>query len=95
MPNAIRFYRALSHGLCDEALTRALAEAVVALPAWLESLGAQLEWLELGLDFPGLPGADSFGRVVSIASEAEFTPRAITGSSRPLSGSSTSIVRWS
>ncbi len=67
VPNAIKFYRALCHGTNDEELIRALAEAMVELPRWLESLGAELEWLKQGLNFPTLPGAESFSRIVSIA----------------------------
>lgn len=71
VPNAIQFYRALCHGKADDELIRALAEAVVNLPTYLQSLGAKLEWLDRGLDFPNLPGAAAFRQVVSIARTPE------------------------
>jgi hypothetical protein len=74
VPNAIKYYNALMHGV-DEASILALAESMFRLPARLEQWGADLEWITRGLDYPDLPGADAFRKVVSISRSAEEKER--------------------
>ncbi|MFH1605176.1 MAG: FAD-dependent oxidoreductase [Pseudomonadota bacterium] len=67
LSDAIEFYRALTQGTVDEASIRALAHAMVALPARLEEWGLKLEYFPRPMDFPTLPGSSSFHRVASLA----------------------------
>ncbi|MCC6531085.1 MAG: FAD-binding protein [Burkholderiales bacterium] len=65
--SAVAYYSALTQGTVDAACVRALAAAMFELPARLRAWGAELEWIARSLDYPGLPGAEAFGEVVSIA----------------------------
>ena len=67
---ALQYYSALTHGTVEEESIRVLAESMFHLPRRLEQWGAELEWIKRGLDYPGLPGAEAFQKVVSIARSA-------------------------
>lgn len=77
--NAIEFYRALTQGTVDEASIRALATAMVELPARLEDWGVALEYRPRPMDFPTLPGASGFHQVASLARGAQQAQDARTG----------------
>ncbi len=76
---ALDYYRALTQGTVEDESLRAMARAIHALPARMESWGAELEWIKRGLDYPGLPGAETFGEVVSISRTKEEKARQAGG----------------
>jgi len=73
--DAVAYYSALTQGTVDAACVRALAQSMHALPARMERWGADLEWIKRGLDYPGLPGARAFQKVVSISRSPEEKKR--------------------
>lgn len=75
IPDAIEYYGALTQGTLAEDCVRTLAESMFRLPARLERWGAELEWIKRSLDYPGLPGAAAFQKVVSISRSPEEKKR--------------------
>ena len=76
---ALEYYRALTQGTVEDESLQAMAAAIHALPARMESWGAELEWIKRGLDYPNLPGAETFGEVVSISRTKEEKARQAGG----------------
>ncbi len=75
VPHAVDYYSALTQGTVEAESVRTLAEAMFRLPARLQQWGAELEWIKRGLDYPGLPGAEAFQKVVSISRSPEEKKR--------------------
>jgi aspartate oxidase len=62
VPDAIRYYRALSSGTVDEDLIRVFAEAMVGIPDLLKKLGIEFTVKKAIPQFPSLPGSSSISK---------------------------------
>jgi len=62
VPDAIRYYRALSSGTVDEDFIRVFAEAMVGIPDLLKKLGIEFTVKKALPHFPSLPGSSTISK---------------------------------
>ena len=72
VPEAIKYFRALSFGKVDEVLVQTFAEALVGIPDLLKNLGAEFTVRKAPpATFPALPGSNSISRLIQFKPTGE------------------------